>query len=106
MKRVIFTSVAVLGLLLISANSSEAGGIRVTFGGSGYGYYGGHGVQRGYGYPGYSTYPSVSPGCYSAPRWHDTTHYDWHPGGWQRHGNHFDYVPGHYDLHRTGHWHH
>ena len=39
------------------------------------------------------------------PRWHDTTHWDYHPGGFHRHGNHFHYVPGHYHLHRSGHWH-
>jgi hypothetical protein len=22
-----------------------------------------------------------------------------------RHYNHYHYIPGHYDLHRTGHWH-
>ncbi len=39
------------------------------------------------------------------PRYHDTSHYDYHPGGFQRHGNHYHYVPGHYDFHRSGHWH-
>lgn len=38
--------------------------------------------------------------------WHDTSHYDYHPGGFERHGNHFHYVPGHWDYHQTGHWHH
>ncbi len=45
-------------------------------------------------------------GCY--PRvhsvWHDTSHYDYHPGEYVRHGNHYDYIPGHWDYHRTGHW--
>ena len=36
--------------------------------------------------------------------WHDTSHFDYHPGEYVRHGNHFHYQPGHYDLHRTGHW--
>ena len=31
--------------------------------------------------------------------WHDTTHYDYHPGEWVRHGHHYHYIPGHYDLH-------
>jgi hypothetical protein len=30
---------------------------------------------------------------------------DYHPGYSWRHGNHFHYEPGHYDLHRDGHWH-
>ncbi|TWU29431.1 hypothetical protein [Bythopirellula polymerisocia] len=38
--------------------------------------------------------------------YHDTSHYDYHPGGYVRHYNHFDYVPGHYDYHQTGHWDH
>lgn len=42
---------------------------------------------------------------YSRPVYHNTTHYDYHPGGYIRHRNHLHYVPGHYDLHRTGHWH-
>jgi hypothetical protein len=43
---------------------------------------------------------------YTGPVWHDTTHYDYHPGQVVPHGNHLDYVPGHYDLHRSGHWDH
>jgi hypothetical protein len=39
-------------------------------------------------------------------RWHDTSHYDYHPGEYVRHRNHYHYVPGHYDWHQTGHWHH
>lgn len=39
------------------------------------------------------------------PVWHDTTHLDYHPGGLVPHRNHFHYVPGHYDVHRTGHYH-
>lgn len=37
---------------------------------------------------------------------HDTTHLDYHPTEVIRHGNHYDVQPGHYDVHRTGHWHH
>ena len=36
--------------------------------------------------------------------WHDTSHYDFHPGGFERHRNHYHYVPPHYDYHRDGHW--
>ncbi len=38
--------------------------------------------------------------------YHDTTHLDYHAPQIYRHGNHWDYQPGHYDIHRTGHWHH
>lgn len=37
--------------------------------------------------------------------WHDTTHYDFHPGQRVRHYGHVDYVPGHFDVHSSGHWH-
>jgi hypothetical protein len=56
-------------------------------------YYGSHSS----GYRAYSRY--------ARPTWHDTSHYDYHPGSYQPHGNHYDYVPGHYDLHSTGHMH-
>jgi hypothetical protein len=38
--------------------------------------------------------------------WHDTSHLHYRPATFIRHGNHFDYVPGGYELHRTGHWDH
>jgi hypothetical protein len=38
--------------------------------------------------------------------YHDTTHLDYHRPTVIPHNGHFDYVPGHYDVHRTGHWHH
>jgi len=43
---------------------------------------------------------------YGGPRyrWHDTSHYDYQPGGYYRHRNHYRYVPGHYDFHREGHY--
>ncbi len=49
-----------------------------------------------------SYYPTQrSRGHYS---WHDTSHYDYHPGSYVRHRNHYDYTPGHYDFHREGHF--
>jgi hypothetical protein len=39
------------------------------------------------------------------PTFHNTSHYDYHPAHLQQHGNHFHYVPGHYDYHQTGHYH-
>ena len=69
-------------------------GLTIVAGGGGYGY--GRGVSVGY-----SSYRPV----YRRPTWHNTTHLDYHPGGVVRHGNHYDRIPGHYDVHRTGHWH-
>lgn len=106
MKRLIIASVAVVGMLLVTAGTSNAG-VRFSFGGGGYhsghnhyghGYRGGYG--GGYGYaPTYRYYNSY-------PQWHNTSHYDYHPPSLQRHRNHYHYVPGHYDYHQTGHWHH
>jgi hypothetical protein len=36
--------------------------------------------------------------------WHDTTHLDYHPGEFVPHYDHYHYVPGHIDVHRSGHW--
>ena len=38
--------------------------------------------------------------------WHDTSHWDYHPGEWVWDGCEWVYVPGHWDYHRTGHFHH
>lgn len=75
---------------------------------AGRGYYGGGYQGGGYGvqYRGNLGGISVQYRSNYRPTWHDTSHYDYHPGGYQRHRNHYHYVPGHYDLHRTGHWHH
>ena len=98
MKQLILASVAAVGILLVATSSSEAGGVHYGYGGTHHGVHGHH----NHGFGGYA--PSY--GCYypSYPQWHDTSHYDWHPGGFVPHGNHYHYVPGHYDLHRTGHW--
>ncbi|WP_442509007.1 hypothetical protein SH528x_000553 [Novipirellula sp. SH528] len=39
------------------------------------------------------------------PTYHDTSHLHYHAPQLQRHGNHFHIQPGHFDVHRTGHWH-
>lgn len=63
-----------------------------NFGNSGFNSgYGGYGGNHGFG--GYST-------------WHDTSHLDYHAPSLVPHRGHLDYVPGHYDVHRTGHWDH
>jgi len=38
--------------------------------------------------------------------WHDTSHLHYRPAALQRHGNHYHYVPSHYEVHETGHWDH
>jgi hypothetical protein len=63
---------------------------------SGYrgGYYGGH-IGYGHGHHGHGHH-----------RWHDTSHWDYHPGGYVRHYDHYDYAPPHDDWHQEGHWDH
>lgn len=84
------------------------------------GYGGFSGYNRGYssinsgyfahghsGYGGHSGYQSVPVYSGHSHRiWHDTTHLDYHGPSLIRHRGHYDYVPGHYDAHQTGHWDH
>ena len=67
--------------------------------GYGYGGYGGGYVTPNYGYYGYG-----SP--WRQSYYHNTGHYDYHPTTVVPHGNHLHVIPGHYDWHNTGHWHH
>jgi len=81
-------------------------GFSIGFGrGTGSPYAAGYASGYGRGYSGYAAYPVAPRTYYRAPVYHDTTHYDYHPGEHVRHGNHYHYQPGHYDLHRSGHWH-
>lgn len=47
-------------------------------------------------------YPAPQPRPHRT--WHNTSHWDYQPSGFVPHGNHVDYVPGHYNRHREGHW--
>ena len=68
----------------------------------------GHGCYSGIWNHGHVVHGVHSPYVVGYPAihstWHDTSHYDWHPGRFVWHGNHFDYIPGHWDYHQTGHW--
>jgi hypothetical protein len=93
-----FTLVALLAATFsLMASPGQAAGFGIYFSGPrhhvDYGYHGYHG-----GWPGHH-------GWYG-DRWHDTSHYDYHPGEFIRHRNHYHYVPGHYDFHPSGHWDH
>ena len=57
------------------------------------------GYNHGVGYGGYRAH-----GGHVHQTWHDTTHLDYHGPSLVPHRGHFDYVPGHYDVHRSGHW--
>ena len=94
----------------LAPESASAGGwqyrsYRPSYGYSGYGYSG-----RGYGYQPFGSYSSRFGGYpsygYGRSWYHDTSHYDYHPGYVVPHGDHYDYIPGHYHHHQSGHWHH
>lgn len=74
-----------------------------------------HGSNHGSHHGGYATQPRYQ-SYYSGglgygtgyqvrrPVYHDTTHLDYHAPSLQRHGFHYHVVPGHYDVHRSGHF--
>jgi hypothetical protein len=122
MTRLLSTAVAA-GILTFAAAPSDAeaytgvyvsnGSVQVSYPQP---YYGG--AVYGAAYGGYGSY-AVLPPVYQArtyyrgghghaghghAHWHNTSHYDYHPGEIRRHGNHYHYTPGHYDLHEDGHW--
>lgn len=84
-----------------------------------YGGYG-RGIGIGYGAPAYGfnysrfsnprSSLSISFGRYPAYRGYgygglrQRGHYDYHPPRVVPHGNHYDYIPGHYHWHRGRHW--
>jgi len=98
MKRFLMLAVVVAALATMGS-TAEAGhrGHRNFGWNSGHGCNGRSVSRRSFGYRNH-----YSPRVHNT--WHNTSHYDYHPGQYVRHGNHFDYQPGHYDLHRTGHW--
>jgi hypothetical protein len=104
---ILLTAALAIGVSVIASTPADAAGFGIYVGGSGYGY----SIGAGNGcYGGYRTayYPStaVYGGWDSDHEWHDTSHFDYHPGRFVRHRNHFHYEPGHYDYHETGHLHH
>ena len=108
MIRSLSLGLAVLGgVVFFGAQDASAGN-------RGYGFHGRHGGHGGHGGQ-YNVAPrSFYRGSwggfgFSVRRqphlhWHDTSHYDYHPGQYVPHGNHLDYVPGHYDFHQDGHY--
>lgn len=114
-KHLVAAAAAVALCFVAGADTAEARGFHFQSGGvhvdvgrphrsfnSG-GYYGGRQVV-GYGNRGYGRTVGYGGTGYGHRSWHNTSHYDYHGPSLQRHGNHFDVVPGHYDLHRSGHW--
>ena len=108
MKRILFAGIALAGLVGFGATTAQAQDYH-RHGGHGWGTgrthdYGWQGYgNRGFGYGGHF---HGRQGGYYRPHYdyHDTSHFDYHPGTIRRHFNHYDYVPGHYHFHRQGHW--
>lgn len=112
MKRMLLLGIA--ALVVVGLSSESFAGHRR--------FYGGRGVRIANYYSPYNA-PNVPYDLYTAPpfqyrgysggygwggpypTWHDTSHFDYHPGYVVPHGNHLDFVPGHYDFHPSGHYH-
>jgi hypothetical protein len=103
-------ALSAVALVAVDSGSAAADGFSIQFAGPGFGRYSGR-----TNYP-YNTYYGSRYGSYCRgygdyyPRgghsWHDTSHWDYHPGGFVRHYDHYDYVPGHFYYHSEGHWDH
>ncbi len=110
-KKLLLTAIVAVGVSCIGAAPASAQwGHRGSHGN--YGHHGSHGYQGQHGhrsnYGNYGSHSSYHSGGYGyqtrRPVWHDTTHLDYHGPSIQRHGFHFHIVPGHYDVHRSGHY--
>ena len=112
-------ALSVAAVAMVTVMSSDANAQSCRYGG-GYGGFGvggsGFSLSIGSGYGGYGGYyggfnrginiNTYRPTYYRRPAvWHDTSHFDYHRGRLVPHGDHLDYIPGHWSLHRTGHWH-
>jgi hypothetical protein len=103
-------ALSAVALVAVGSRNASADGFSIQVAGPGYSLYSGRSN-----YP-YNTYYGSRYGSYYGghgrhfPRgghtWHDTSHWDYHPGGFVRHYDHYDYVPGHWDFHQEGHWDH
>ncbi len=113
-KKLLLTAIVAVGVSCIGAVPASAQwGRHGSHGSHGnYGHHGHHGSHGSHGhrsnYGNYGSHSSYHSGGYGyqtrRPVWHDTTHLDYHGPSIQRHGFHFHYVPGHYDVHRSGHY--
>jgi hypothetical protein len=106
MKKYILTAAVALSALVFvnaSASTAEAQGVHIRSRGVHVDIGAPH-RHRHRGRPRHSAYRWGGWGGHA--HWHDTTHLDYHPGEFVPHYDHYHYVPGHFDVHRTGHWDH
>jgi hypothetical protein len=103
--KTLILATAALATLFIATESANAGDFHIQVG-----YGGGYGYNQGYGYNNFGNghlhhnvnpYVDLGHGHYD---WHDTTHQDWIPGRWERHGCHYHWVPGRWVTHYDGHY--
>ena len=112
MRTILFTALIATGFAFTGAGSNEAKADNFGLHVSGPGYHfdigRAHGRNRGhYGRPYRSHYSSWrGRDRHRDHSWHDTSHWDYHPGEFVPHYDQYHYVPGHYDWHEDGHWHH
>ena len=94
MKTLVFAMAASLGMILAGTDTAQAG----------------HGCYSGGFYQPYSGHIHHNVNPYTATwggghlHYHDTSHFDYVPGGFVRHWNHYHYRPGGYIFHQQGHW--
>ncbi len=112
-RRLTWTTVPLLAIAMAmttDTSTAKADGFAIQVGrfgfssyGNGYGRYGGH-DYRNFRSPSYRNYypsdRSYHRGYFNHRR---HPHLDWHGPSLVPHGNHLDYVPGHYDVHYGGH---
>ncbi len=103
MAKLTLTVTALFALCFVGIATQPADAQGFHFGGGGVHVdvgrpHGGHGYYR------QTQYQGGWNGRRGHSDWHDTTHYDYHPGTYVPHYGHYDYAPGHYDVHSSGHW--
>lgn len=114
MYKLIIPAAAIVAFTFLGAGADTAdakgfhfrsGSVHVDIGNPHRTYYGSSIGHPGHGHRAY--YPSQSWGWHQpAHTWHDTSHWDYNPPQLLWHGNHYDYIPGHYNWHQDGHWDH
>ena len=118
MKKIVFAFVAVAAITLtgMSTSTAHAGDFAIHVAGPGYHFdigdrHGHHrgprshrSFHRGHGHRGRPVGYFGGHRLHGGHVWHDTSHWDYHPGRLVPHYDHYDYVPGHYHYHREGHF--
>jgi hypothetical protein len=106
MKTMALAIIAAVGVLLASSATVEAGGRCYGGGYGGYGYsnYGYGGGYGNYGHIHHNVNPYTATWGGGHLHYHDTSHFDYVPGGYVQHYDHFHYQPGGYIYHQTGHY--